>query len=98
MGEFALLEGPWKIVFRNESDNLNASRGKPRIRELYNLENDIAETTNLAEEEPEILNLLDERLRILVDRGTSRPGQAQSNDTQVKIDVTQSVRWGAPLN
>ncbi|MDA0347864.1 MAG: arylsulfatase [Verrucomicrobia bacterium] len=96
-GEFTLLEGPWKIVYRNESENLNASRGKPRIVELYNLEEDIAETTNVATRHPEKLKQLDERIRTLVARGTSRPGPAQANDTEVIIDVTQKQRWGPPI-
>ena len=96
-GEFTLLEGPWKIVYRNESTNLNESRGKQRVVELYNLENDIAETTDLAAEESAIVDRLDKKLRHLVDRGTSREGPAQQNDTKVTIDVTQTVRWGAPL-
>ena len=97
-GEFTLLEGPWKIVYRNASANLNESRGKPRIVELYNLDDDIAETKNLAAEEPDIVYHLDRKLRYLVDQGTSREGPAQQNDTEVKIDVTQTVRWGAPIN
>jgi arylsulfatase A-like enzyme len=96
-GEFSLAEGPWKIVFRNPSDGLDKNRGEPRIRELYNLNEDIAETTNLAENEPEILKHLDTKLRYLVAQGTSREGPAQSNDTDVVIDVIQTERWGPPI-
>ena len=92
-----MAEGPWKIVFRNQSEGLDKNRGQPRIRELYNLDEDIAETTNVAEQEPEILKHLDTKLRDLVARGTSRDGPTQANDTEVVIDVTQSVRWGAPV-
>ncbi|MCB1121137.1 MAG: arylsulfatase [Verrucomicrobiae bacterium] len=96
-GEFTLLEGPWKIVYRNKSDNLNESRGKPRIRELYNLADDVAETTDIAEKHPDKVNLLDAKIHDLVARGSSRPGARDSNDTNVDMDVTQLVRWGAPL-
>ena len=82
---------------RNPSDGLDKNRGEPRIRELYNLNEDIAETTNLAENEPEILKHLDTKLRYLVAQGTSREGPAQSNDTDVVIDVIQTERWGPPI-
>jgi arylsulfatase A-like enzyme len=96
-GEFAYMEGSWKIVFKNELENRNQCRGKARIVELYNLDDDIAECKNLAEEEPEKLTYLAQKLRDVIARGTSRPGPNQSNDTEVVIDVTQTQRWGAEI-
>lgn len=58
---------------------------------------DIAETNNLADQHPGKLNSLDAKLRDLVSRGSSRPGAMDGNDTRVRIDITQEVRWGAPL-
>lgn len=97
-GEFAFIEGPWKIVYRNEFANRIQSRGKPRTIELYNLEIDIAETTDLAKREPEVAKRLEESLRYIVKRGTSRIGPQQSNDTKVNLTVTQELRWGPALS
>ncbi len=92
-GEFAYMEGSWKIVYRNETANRNESRGKSRILELYNLETDIGEANNLIDANREIAERLDARLRAVVDRGSSRDGANGSNDTNVVIDVTQRLRW-----
>lgn len=96
-GEFSLAEGPWKIVFRNPQAGLDKNRGEPRIRELYNLYADIAESNNLAEKEPEIVRYLEKKLKDIVARGTSRDGPDQANDTKVTVDVIQTERWGPPL-
>lgn len=96
-GEFAYMEGHWKVVFRNEKANRNQSRGKPRIVELYNLESDIDESDNRYEEEPEIAKRLSESLRKVIARGTSREGPDQPNDTEVVLDVTQMLRWAPSL-
>ena len=96
-GEFGYTEGHWKIVFKNEFENLRESRGKPRIVELYNLDEDIAETNSLIQQEPEIAERLSQSLRSVVRRGTSRQGPDQSNDAEVVVDVTQTLRWAPAL-
>lgn len=96
-GEFAYQEGPWKIVFLNATGNLNNDRGKPRRVELYNLDRDVAETTDVAGQYPEIVEHLTQRLTWVIARGTSRTGPAQSNDTEIVIDRTQTLRWGPAL-
>ena len=95
-GEFGFLEGPWKIVFRNQ-DTLNNSRGKATQVELYNLDRDIAETTNIASSHPEIVQRLTQNLETVISRGTSRPGPIQKNDTPIDIHRTQTERWGPAL-
>ncbi len=92
-GEFAYMEGPWKVVFKNGGANPDQSRGKPRTVELYHLDTDIAEKTNRVKEEPEIAKRLSEKLRAIVDRGASRAGAIGSNDAEVNIDVMQTLRW-----
>ena len=96
-GEFAYMEGPWKVVYKNESANRNESRGKARVVELYQLEDDVAEATNLVEEKPEIAKMLSNKLRSVVARGTSREGPDQSNDAEVVVDVVQELRWAPAL-
>ena len=92
-GEFAYIEGGWKVVFLNQDANRNNSRGKPRLKELYHLSKDIAESKNLIESEPERAMELTNALRSVIARGTSREGPNQTNDAEVIIDVTQQLRW-----
>jgi arylsulfatase A-like enzyme len=94
-GEFAYREGAWKIVFKMRGRNLQQSRGQETVVELYNLESDPAEQHNVAETRPELVDRLTNALQRLVDRGTSRSGSPQANDTAVRFDVTQSKRWTA---
>ena len=94
-GEFAYREGPWKIVFKMSGRNLQESRGRKTIVELYNLETDQSEQHNVATARPELVDRLTANLQRLVDRGTSRPGGPQANDTDVRFDVTQARRWTA---
>lgn len=96
-GEFAYRDGPWKLVFRMSGPNLEQSRGKPTIAELYNLDTDIGEQSNLAGQHPEIVERMTAGLKGLIERGTSRAGQKASNDTVVRFDTTQMRRWGPAL-
>ena len=92
-GEFAFREGPWKIVFTNSSRNLNESRGKPTVVGLYNLADDLAETTDVARQRPDVVEQLTRQLQTIVTNGRSRPGPPQANDTEVRFDATQAARW-----
>jgi arylsulfatase A-like enzyme len=96
-GEFAYRDGPWKLVFRLSGRNLEQSRGKPTIAELYNLDSDIGEQTDLVQQHPDVVKRMTKDLRSLVDRGTSRPGQKASNDTLVRFETTQTERWAPAL-
>ncbi len=95
-GEFAYRDGPWKLVFRNASENLGQSRGLPRVTELYNLESDLAEAVDLAGERADMVEELRARFDEVIARGASRPGTAGSNDAPIAYDTTQVVRW-APV-
>jgi len=57
-GKRALRQGDWKVV------QLKVSSKKPKAPELYNLKNDLGETTNLAKQHPEklkeLVKLMDE--------------------------------------
>jgi arylsulfatase A-like enzyme len=97
-GEFAYREGGWKLVFKMPAANLEASRGKLAVVQLYNLDRDIAEENDVAREHPEIVKELTRGLKGDVDRGRSRPGPAMQNDTLVRFDVIQTARWAPPLN
>jgi arylsulfatase A len=92
-GEFAYRDGPWKLVFRMSGPNLEASRGKPTIAELYNLHSTIAETEDLSTRHPEIVARMTRDLEEVIGRGATRAGLAASNDTDVRFDTTQTQRW-----
>ena len=89
-GEFSYREGPWKIVFRNADKNLEKSRGKPTVPELYNLQEDIAESHNLAEKRMDIVEKMTRGLRAVINQ--------KSNDTRVQFESTQLLRWAPPLS
>jgi arylsulfatase A len=97
-GEFAYREGPWKIVFKMAGRNREASRGKPTVVELYHLDRDIGEKSDVSQQRPEIVERLTAGLKTVVEQGRSRPGRAQPNDTNVRFDVIQTERWGPALN
>ena len=52
--------------------------------QLYDLKSDLAETTNLHDEEPELVQSLTLLMKSIVDNGRSTPGAKQKNDVQVK--------------
>ena len=92
-GEFAFRNGPWKLVFKMSGQNLEQSRGKPTVAELYHLVNDVAEQRDVSAERPEIVQQMTERLTALIEQGSSRPGLVRQNDTAVRFDTIQTRRW-----
>ena len=97
-GEFAYRDGPWKLVFRNASANLEESRGQATVPELYNLEADTSETTNVLHEHPDVATALREQFDQIIDRGASRQEVNGRNDTAVSYVQTQVVRWSPPAD
>ncbi|MCA9174328.1 MAG: sulfatase-like hydrolase/transferase, partial [Planctomycetales bacterium] len=93
MGEFAYREGPWKLVYRMATKNLEQSRGKETIAELYRLDQDVAESKDLASTHPEVVTRLSDALGQLIQDGATRPGLSANNDTKVRFRVTQTERW-----
>ena len=94
-GEFAYREGAWKLVFRMSGANLERSRGKPTLAELYNLDSDVREQSDLSGEHPDVVRRMTQQLVQLIARGASRPGQSGVNDTDVRFGAIQTKRWGA---
>ncbi|MCA9015452.1 MAG: arylsulfatase [Planctomycetaceae bacterium] len=97
-GEFAYRDGPWKLVFKMSGKNLEQSRGKPTIAELYNLDTDIGEQHDLAKQRPEIVAQMTADFERLIEQGSSRAGLKAANDTHVRFDTIQKLRWAPPLN
>ncbi len=84
LGAFALRRGPWKLCATPDSGGWSdpkpgqASPDAPPFQ-LFNLEVDRAETTNLYSAEPALVNELALELREQILRGRSTPGANQSN-------------------
>jgi arylsulfatase A-like enzyme len=75
-GDLAIRQGPWKLVL--------LKTGK---KELYNLQEDRAETKDLSTVNPEIVARMTKLMQAYIDKGRSTSGAAQRND--VKVDLPQ---------
>jgi len=77
-GMFAVREGQWKLIRGLGSGGFSEPRqeepqpGGPK-GQLYDLEADLRETTNLWLEEPDVVERLDQRLATCRESGRSRP-------------------------
>jgi len=89
-GRFALRQGPWKLVTIADKETA------PKY-ELYNLDQDIAESRDLSAQHPDIAAQMIAALDTIVADGRSTPGVKQLNDTD-EIDVRHlpKQRWARP--
>lgn len=84
-GSFAIRKGDWKLLLAAGSGGWSSPRpgaeeeGLPPVQ-LYNLKDDPAETNNLQEKYPEVVNELAVLLKKLITEGRSTPGALQEND------------------
>jgi arylsulfatase A-like enzyme len=89
-GYFAIREGPWKLALCPGSGGWSEPRpgkeapGSPAVQ-LFDLEADLGETTNLQDKHPEIVARLTQKLEALVSQGRSTPGAPQSNAVPVDL-------------
>jgi arylsulfatase A len=75
-GTPSLRERVWKLVFAND----------PMMKtdvQLYNLDEDLGETTNLAAQFPDRVKSMQETMETLISNGRSTPGAPQKNDMKV---------------
>ncbi len=87
-GLLALRHGPWKLIVGPDGGGawsaLSAAPQATTVGQLFNLDTDLGEQTNLYAEQPErvaaMLSLLDK----LVTDGRSTPGAPQANDVPVR--------------
>lgn len=82
-GKFAIRQGPWKLALTSGSGGWSKGVEEGSLQ-LYNLDEDEAETTNLAARHPATVAALKELLASMVDRGRSTPGRALLNDVPVR--------------
>lgn len=89
-GSFAIRKGPWKLCLCPGSGGWSnptpaqawKNKKLPRVQ-LYNLTEDPAETTNLQDKHPDMVNELVAELANLVHNGRSTAGPKQKNDGKV---------------
>ncbi len=84
-GRFAIREGAWKLnLFRGSGGSLAPQRIAPKPGEppfeLYDMQRDWRETTNVHDQHPDIVNRLKAAATKLVREGRSTPGAVQKND------------------
>jgi arylsulfatase A-like enzyme len=99
-GNFAIRQGAWKLCLCAGSggwgDPREPAAAKQKLPpiQLYDLAHDVAETTNVAAEHPEIVERLRALLQRYVDEGRSTPGPRRKND--VAIEVEKKPQAAAP--
>lgn len=74
-GMFALRDGRWKLVLGNGSGGREAPRGKPfeQPYQLFDLSDDLAESTDVARQHPDIVERLSRRIAEIRESGRSAP-------------------------
>ena len=98
-GHFAIRKGKWKLMFCRGSGGWSAPReseaGKKNLPviQLYDLEADPKETTNLHAQHPEVVSELSAILRRYIENGRSTPGPRQKNHNGAVH--WQNVPWEA---
>jgi arylsulfatase A-like enzyme len=75
-GYFSIRDGNWKLLLKKFGNS---------SVQLYNLDKDIGERTNMAGKRPDVLKKLTQLLKSQVEQGRSTPGLTQKNDVPVNI-------------
>ena len=73
--DLAIRQGPWKLIFLKNGQ-----------RELYNLQNDVSETKDIAEANPDVVERLTTLMRRYIAEGRSTVGAPQKNDAEISVD------------
>lgn len=90
-GSFAIRQANWKLELCRDSGGWSDPRpGAPKAAELpavqlYDLDKDIGEQTNLQDKHPDIVTRLTKLLEKYVTDGRSTPGEPQQNAVPVQI-------------
>ncbi|MBM3883802.1 MAG: arylsulfatase [Verrucomicrobia bacterium] len=76
-GDLAIRQGPWKAIFHKDGQ-----------RELFQLADDLSETTDVLGDHPAVARRLNALLQEYLDRGRSTPGAAQRNEYPLSLPST----------
>jgi arylsulfatase A len=74
---YAITDGDWKLILPN----------RKYTAELYNLASDRSETTNVADQHPEMVQQLTAKINKIVAQGRTTVGPPQANDTPYWNDL-----------
>ena len=102
-GSFAIRKGRYKLCFCPDSGGWsdpkpiarNVRNNRSSELQLYDLEKDLAETTNVADDHPEVVQELTELMEQCIARGRSTTGPDLSND--VEVDLWKRVKRPAAV-
>jgi len=73
-GDLAIRQGPWKLIFK-----------KNGVRELYNLTEDLSETTNVLTNHVDVGERLAKLMQSYITNGRSTPGLPQKNQHDIQL-------------
>jgi len=99
-GDFAIQEGKWKLDLCPGSGGWEHPKNKEAVAEdlppvqLYNMESDIGEKSNVEAAHPDIVARLIKDLKTCIANGRSTPGPTQTNDVKInmwKLPATPAV-------
>lgn len=91
-GSFAIRSGIWKLCVCPGSGGWSAPRPAQAKKQklpnlqLFNLQKDLAESTNVADQHPTVVKSLQKKLMDCVSQGRSTQGKPQQNDVPVKLE------------
>lgn len=101
-GLFAIREKQWKLACcpgsggwgkPRDATQLSANgKSSPLNYQLYNMQEDKAETKNRSKEYPEVVKRLRQKLQQQIDSGRSTPGAFQKNDAPIIVDKWENGR------
>ncbi len=99
-GHFAYRQGKWKLLLAKGSGGWSSPNEKQAakdapVAQLYDMEADIGETTNLVNEKPEVVEALLEQLKKDVFGGRSTAGAEAQNDVE-EIVLWKSGKESGP--
>ncbi len=81
-GLLSIRRGPWKLIVGPGSGGWSKGQDE-QPAQLYHLDDDLAETTNLYQEQPAVAAELTALLERQIQQGRSTPGADQKNDVPV---------------
>ena len=84
-GMLTIQQGQWKMCFGKGSGGWGHGEVNDAPAQLYDLSKDIGETTNLYNQNPEVVNNLTKLMEKYIAEGRSTPGPKQANDNPVSL-------------